>query len=92
MCEHVCAPCVYELVGILFPVCVCMCMWRLEVNEDVFLTLFYYSFVSTGILPAGMSVCHVHSSTLRGHRCASGSLKLELQTVVSYYVSAGTQT
>lgn len=51
-----------------------------------FSTWFYYSFVS-----AGMSVCHVHSSALRGHRCASGSLKLELQTVASYYVGAGTQ-
>lgn len=55
-----------------------------------FSTLFYYySFMSMDTLPEGMSVCHMHAGASRGHKSESGSLELELESVISFHVGSG---
>lgn len=42
-----------------------------------------------GVMPACMSVNHVHSVSLEGHKKTLDSLELELHMVVSLHVVAG---
>lgn len=49
------------------------------------------SFMWMGVLPACMSVCHMHGDTHQGQKKALNPLELNSQVVVSYSVGPGNQ-